>query len=471
MQHLGDIRRIKGAEIEPADAIIGGSPCQDLSAAGKRAGLSGERSGLFMEQIRIIKEMRAASGNQKPRFMLWENVPGVFSSNKGADFRIVLEETAKICQPDAAVPGPPKGKWRTSGCILGNGWSIAWRVFDAQFWGVPQRRRRVALVADFGGGAAPEILFERQSLPGDTEPGAAPGQETAAGFGGGAYAAGFLPNAGAGVNGVAYGQELAPTLSSQQKAAVCYSIGGYNSKAWLSDNPQSGIRQTEVCRTLDTVSFGSPARNQGGVAIIEKACKTFDCRGNGNSLISSTLTGEHQNRITDYTAIVMATGQANAEIMQDKSPTLNCAHEQPIIAHTLRAQGNDPHRADAATYPITDGYVRRLTPLECERLQGYPDGWTDIGAWIDSNGKLHKESSDTARYRALGNSIALPPWRWILERMALWLKQPATLGSLFDGIGGFPLLWEEINGTGSCLWASEVDEFCIAVTKKRFGEV
>lgn len=457
MQHLGDICRINGAEIEPVDAIIGGSPCQDLSAAGKRAGLSGERSGLFMEQIRIIKEMRAASGNKKPRFMLWENVPGVFSSNKGADFRIVLEETAKICQPDAAVPGPPKGKWQKCGCILGNGWSIAWRVFDAQFWGVPQRRRRVALVADFGGRAAPEILFERQSLPGDTAQSGTPGQETAAVFRGGAYAAGnsitiindqggdyisvengdisptlrcethghlpivaagFLPNAGAKASGVAYEQELAPTLSSQQKAAVCYSIGGYNSKAWLSDNPQSGIHKTEVCRTLDTVSCGSPACNQGGLAI------------------------------------VMASGQTNAEILQDKSPTLNCNHEQPIVAH-----------------PITDGYVRRLTPLECERLQGYPDGWTDIGAWTDSKGKLHKECSDTARYRALGNSIALPPWRWILGRMALWLKQPATLGSLFDGIGGFPLLWEEINGTGSCLWASEIDEFCIAVTKKRFREV
>ena len=159
MQHLGDIRRINGLEILPVDVVIGGSPCQDLSAAGKRAGLSGERSGLFMEQIRIIKEMRAASGNQKPRFMLWENVPGVFSSNKGADFRIVLEETVKICQPDAAVPEPPKGKWQKSGCILGNGWSIAWRVFDGQFWGVTQRRRRVVLVADVGGHAAPEILF------------------------------------------------------------------------------------------------------------------------------------------------------------------------------------------------------------------------------------------------------------------------------------------------------------------------
>lgn len=420
MKHLGDICRINGAEIEPVDAIIGGSPCQDLSAAGKRAGLSGERSGLFMEQIRIIKEMRYASGNQKPRFMLWENVPGAFSSNKGEDFRIVLEETAKICHPETVIPRPADGKWRTSGCILGNGWSIAWRVFDAQFWGVPQRRRRVALVADFGGTAASEILFERQGLFGNIAQSGTPGQKTAAGFGDGANAAGFLPNAGAKADGVAYGQELAPTLSSQQKAAVCYSIGGYNSEAWKSGNPHSGIYQTEVCRTLDTAICGSPSCNQGGVAIVETDYKTYDCRGRGSGFISSTLTGDHQNRVTDYTAIIMG-------IM-----------------------------------------VRRLTPLECERLQGYPDGWTDIGAWVDSKGKLHKESSDTARYKALGNSIALPPWRWILRRMAAWLGQPCTMGSLFDGIGGFPLLWEQLNGKGSCLWASEIDEFCIAVTKKHF---
>ena len=190
MRHLGDICKINGAEIAPVDVVIGGSPCQDLSAAGKRAGLFGKRSRLFMEQIRIIKEMRAADeqrGNAaefiRPRFMVWENVPGAFSSNKGEDFRTVLEETAKIIQPDASVPKPPKEKWSTSGCILGRGWSAAWRVFDAQFWGVPQRRRRIALVADFGGGAAPEILFERQGLLGDIAAGGKARQEIAAAVG------------------------------------------------------------------------------------------------------------------------------------------------------------------------------------------------------------------------------------------------------------------------------------------------
>ena len=165
MTHLGDICKINGAEIEPVDVITGGSPCQDLSVAGKRAGLQGERSGLFMEQMRIIKEMRQATNGVYPRIMVWENVPGAFSSNKGEDFRAVLEETAKIADETAVIPRPPD-KWTTAGCIMGDQWSIAWRVLDAQFWGVPQRRRRIALVADFGGQSAPEILFKSDSVSG-----------------------------------------------------------------------------------------------------------------------------------------------------------------------------------------------------------------------------------------------------------------------------------------------------------------
>jgi DNA (cytosine-5)-methyltransferase 1 len=176
MKHLGDITKINGAEVEPVEVIIGGSPCQDLSIAGKRAGLDGARSGLFMEQIRIIKEMRDSDKRAgrtdnlcRPRFMVWENVPGAFSSNGGEDFRIVLEETAKIADPEISIPRPPHGKWTNAGCIMGRGYSIAWRVLDAQYFGVPQRRRRIALVADFGGQSAPEILFERKSLSGNTE--------------------------------------------------------------------------------------------------------------------------------------------------------------------------------------------------------------------------------------------------------------------------------------------------------------
>lgn len=169
MKQLGDITKINGREIEPVEIIAGGSPCQDLSVAGQRAGLGGERSGLFMEQIRVIKEMRDETSKRanepvRPRYAMWENVPGAFSSNKGEDFRIVLEEFCKVKDESANVPRPADGKWQSCGCIVGDGYSVAWRVLDAQFWGVPQRRRRIWLVADFGGERAAEILFEREGL-------------------------------------------------------------------------------------------------------------------------------------------------------------------------------------------------------------------------------------------------------------------------------------------------------------------
>ena len=169
MKQLGDITKINGRKIEPVDIIAGGSPCQDLSVAGQRAGLGGERSGLFMEQIRVIKEMRDETSKRanepvRPRYAMWENVPGAFSSNKGEDFRIVLEEFCKVKDESANVPRPADGKWQSCGCIVGDGYSVAWRVLDAQFWGVPQRRRRIWLVADFGGQRAAEVLFEREGL-------------------------------------------------------------------------------------------------------------------------------------------------------------------------------------------------------------------------------------------------------------------------------------------------------------------
>ena len=201
MKHYGDITKINGAEAPVVDIITGGSPCQDLSVAGKRAGLAGERSGLFMEQMRIVKEMRASDSqrgrngiNVRPRYMVWENVPGAFSSGnpKGADFAAVIEEIIKVAEPGAAVSVcVPNGGWTKSGCYYAeNGsWSIAWRVHDAQFWGVPQRRKRIALVADFGGLSAPEILFERKGLSGDSEQSGAQRKETAGAVGGGAEGA------------------------------------------------------------------------------------------------------------------------------------------------------------------------------------------------------------------------------------------------------------------------------------------
>ena len=197
MKHFGDVTQIHGDQVPVVDVITGGSPCQDLSVAGKRAGLAGERSGLFMDQIRIIKEMRQAdvlrgrSGQFiRPRYMVWENVPGAFSSGKpkGADFAAVIEEIIKVCEEGASVSVcVPDGGWTKSGCYYAEdgSWSIAWRVHDAQFWGVPQRRKRIALVADFGGLTAPEILFERKGLHRDPEPSGTERKGTTSGTEGG----------------------------------------------------------------------------------------------------------------------------------------------------------------------------------------------------------------------------------------------------------------------------------------------
>ena len=413
--HLGDITAIDGRTAPPVDVITGGSPCQDLSIAGRRAGLVGERSGLFMEQIRITKEMRQADAGQgyrghfiRPRYMVWENVAGALSSNKSADFRAVLEETAKIADKNAVIPEPPKGKWPTSGCVMGNRWSIAYRVFDAQFWGVPQRRRRIALVADFGGESAPEILFVRKSVYGDIEPGETQGQAPAPGTGGGTGDAGT-------------GKPIKTVLS---------------------------LRGNTVDRDADMDGSGI---SDGSMYTLNTTDRHAVCTSWNN------------------TPLVMATGQANAEIAVDICPTLNCNHEQPVIAVANCCNGGQSVNRNNAVRMVRT--VRRLTPLECERLQGFPDGWTDIGPWVDSKSKLHKESSDTARYTALGNSIAIPPWAWVLKRLCACYERPATMASLFDGIGGFPLIWERLNGPGTCLWASEIEEFPMAVTKVRFGEV
>lgn len=433
MIHLGDITAISGYTAPLVDVIIGGSPCQDLSIAGGRAGLAGTRSGLFMEQIRIIKEMRNAdrkSGRTgqliRPRFMVWENVPGAFSSNKGEDFRIVLEETVRVAE-DAVIPRSPDGKWRKSGCIMGDGWSIAWRVLDAQFWGVPQRRRRIALVADFGGHAAPEILFVRQSVCGDTPAGTAERKETAGRTGSGTYPA------------------VARCLTSRNDGSPCIDRGpqivwclqgngidradtaGCNGKGWRENIAYTlnTVDRPAVCALYE--NHGQDSRITGSLDIAPTVSQKFGTGGNNAPL-------------------VMASGQAGAEILHNISPTLMSGHEHLIVA--------------AQT-------VRRLTPLECERLQGFPDGWTDIGAWTDSKGRQHKESSDSARYKALGNSIAIPPWTWVLKRLCACYEHPATMASLFDGIGGFPLIWERLNGQGSCLWCSEIEEFPTAVTKRR----
>ena len=166
MKHYGNVSEMDGGKIEPVDIITFGSPCQDMSVAGKRAGLDGSRSNLFYEAIRIVKEMRQKTNGKYPRYIVWENVPGAFSSNKGEDFRCVLEAVCRVKDDELSIPRP--AKWPYAGCIMGDGFSVAWRQFDAQFWGVPQRRKRIYLVADFAGGSAGEILFESEGLSGYT---------------------------------------------------------------------------------------------------------------------------------------------------------------------------------------------------------------------------------------------------------------------------------------------------------------
>lgn len=358
MKHLGDITKISGYDVPLVDIVCGGSPCQDLSVAVKRAGLAGERSGLFMEQIRIIKEMRERSkeiglsnDDIRPRFMVWENVPGAFSSNKGEDFRAVLEETAKVVCKDAVIPEPEKGKWSNSGCIMGDGWSIAWRVHDAQFWGVPQRRKRISLVADFGGESAPEILFEREGMSGNTEQSKQTREEVTRTVGNSIDPSSYTLKIRGGCdvdsNGKKAGKgplvqtELSGTLGVSQdqtlitKESKCYGISSYESNSMKSANPNSGIYEANTSRTLD-VGGGNPACNQGGVCVVEPVyclqgnsidrADTAGCNGKGWRENQS-----YKLNTIDRPAVCVGNGQLDQLKMSDKVGALNCMHDQQAV--------------------------------------------------------------------------------------------------------------------------------------------
>lgn len=452
MKHLGDITKIHGDQIEPVDCITFGSPCQDLSIAGRRAGLAGERSGLFMEAVRIIKEMRSSTNGLHPTFAIWENVPGAFSSNGGEDFRAVLEELARVEQPDVSIPRPPKGKWSKAGAITGNGWSLAWRQLDAQYWGVPQRRKRIALVADFREQRAAEVLFERTSLSRHFDPCIPTWQEVTEAAGsciaGNDRPVPVLNDQGGGVMGVSY--NVTGTLRASEH--------GHQPIVLESNQVHATVSQTGICPTLPA-SMGLG----GGYVPMVTERKIFDARGNGDGQIVQTIESDHESRITDYTAIAI-----ERKIFNEQSFS---HYKENGKFSTLKAKaGNIGNGSECLVAEKTVRWiVRRLTPVECERLQGYPSGWTDIGEWTDTKGKKHKYA-DTPRYKALGNSIALPQWFWIVQKMKSYLRPNATLGSLFDGIGGFPLVWQKTYGNGTARWSSEIEEFPIAVTKRRFGE-
>lgn len=267
---------------------------------------------------------------------------------------------------------------------------------------------------------------------------------------------------------------------ARDSVLCAYSFDSLASNSMKSKNPNSGCRETEIAKTLDTTN-PDPSKNQGGIAVVAldmtHACDVIrECWEQAPSLQARMRTGGNQVPLTyqDVTGTLSPGAHAGSYNGQDAYNDMLVCGASPDVAHTLRAKANCAYREDAETYPVQNMVVRRLTPMECERLQGFPDGWTDIGDWVktDKRGReiKVKGSADSPRYKALGNSIALPFWDWMLRRMARYLPEDATLGSLFDGIGGFPLIWERIHGKGTARWASEIEPFPIAVTKRWVGE-
>ena len=554
MKHLGSVTDTCGCEIEPVDIITFGSPCQDLSVAGKRAGLKHEangddettRSGLFMEAVRIIKEMREATNGEYPTFAVWENVPGAFSSNKGDDFRVVLEELIKIVEPTAVMPAVPKNGWPYADSYCGDGWSLAYRVFDARYWGVPQRRRRIYLVLDLRGQRAREVLFERQGLRGDFATFKTTGQGTAGdaanrtgdddrageGFDGyngdltGAVSATLVVNCGVstGRNGVieriggldavkVYGidhaittggnctaqgpciyEDIQATLKASGPHSVAYAVP-YTLKirSGCEGGGKGALIQEDKSATLATNNdqylfqpMNMVLDDQGGQQITVRTdgkAPTLRAETHGNLpavmepvTIEPGIAAREGGHIyegvcgNNQPVVCMAHGQANAETLEDKSPCLNCNHEQPIVfdkkvygtyqntgigwwnespvGATVRTPcGGDSTLANVCVEKNNILYiVRRLTPTECARLQGFPDDWghpdhkedftdEEYRFWLNVrnthaaiNGKAVKTytkeqmltwynglHTDSSEYKMWGNGIALPCALYVMQ--------------------------------------------------------
>ena len=557
IKHLGDISSIHGNEIEPVDIITFGSPCQDMSVAGKRDGLGGSRSSLFYEAVRIIKEMRSATDGKYPRYIVWENVPGAFSSNKGEDFRAVLEEICKIKDEHLSVP--KSQKWQNAGNIVGDDFSVAWRLFDAQFWGVPQRRKRIYLVADFADGSAGKILFESEGLSGYSSEGfrswkgtsgnaqegigetvddslvfenhaqdsrftgpLSVAQTVSATYGTGGNNQPFVvqtpktlkirSGCEGGGKGALVQDDLSATLGCNNDQTLfqpkAYGICSKGSNAMKSDNPHSGFYNADTARCLDA-NGGNPSCNQGGIAVVALQ---------GSMIGRSDKNGPQGDGISEDVSFTLNTVDKHAVVYSIDREAFNCGQKfarvpgikENGVSATLSAQGptavahptyssskasfftsaekelantlvatdyKDPPIINARTasgkevfgtlassmgekmwlgnqeafsgdyHIIEDDYiVRRLTPTECARLQGFPDWWCDelgtenpteedILFWTDvfethrkimgtstkpkSRNQIIKwlqnPHSDSAEYKMWGNGVALPNVVFVLS--------------------------------------------------------
>ena len=380
MVHLGDIAQISGAEIEPVDIITFGSPCQDLSVAGKRAGLEGERSGLFGEAVRIIREMRESTNGVYPRFAVWENVPGAYSSNKGQDFRAVLEEIT-----ETEIPMPESGKWAEAGMVRIGNCDIAWRTLDAQYWGVPQRRKRIFLVADFGGTSASEILFVEQGLRRDTETSGESGQEAAGAIG----------------EGTCFAIDHVITTGGNCTAqGPCYA--------------ENGPMFTLKAAGSHAVAHGVPVSTywDGG-----QISDCLDC-----SMLAKGQMMPDKRRFPAVLYDMTHVDEVMRPVAEGLAPTLNArmgtgGNQIPVLmsttARTLTARNDGSPCVDRGPEVVVQNYaVRRLAPIEALRLQGFPDNWLDI-----------EGMSDTAKYKAIGNSVAVPCVEFVMSGIARVMKE------------------------------------------------
>ncbi len=533
MKHYGDVSKLDGAKLPPVDIITFGSPCQDMSVAGRRAGLDGSRSNLFYEAVRIVKEMRDATNGEKPRYIVWENVPGAFSSNGGEDFKAVLDTIRRVKDPEADTPRP--AKWPNAGCVLADDHSIAWRVFDAQYWGVPQRRKRIYLVADFAGGCAGKILFESEGLSGYTPQGFRSWQGSAGAAEEGAHPAGvgtdgyngavsevaatlgvncgmstgrngvmvlenhpadsrvtvsddgkvqtLTSRMGTGGNNVPLVMKIrcgcegggkGPLIQKDKSATLAtnndqtlfvpavFGICAKDSNAMKSDNPNSGFYKADTTRTLDA-NGGNPSCNQGGMAVValegNGARPSHQGCGYSEEDVSFTLNATEQHGVAygiDRAAYNQGQGaKFNPCIESELEPPMvargpgavahpvystskNSYHttaEEDIVNTLVATDYKDPPTVTEEPYYI----VRRLTPTECARLQGFPDWWcadlgteepseADVAFWREvfethravtgsaSKAKtdaqiikwLKDPRADSAEYKLWGNGVALP---------------------------------------------------------------